>query len=554
MKKSIFNCTVVFITVFILIFNSSTVYATEEIKVELDGAPISFDVPPQIINGRTMVPMRKIFESLGAVVTWDSQSRTATGRRGDTTVNVSIDSTTLFKNGVPKTLDVAPALIDSRTLVPARAIAESFDCKVDWLAETRTVKIETKGNTSYEKTILNASEIAEKTSPSVFYIEVYDANSQPIACGSGFFVTANGVAVTNYHVIEDTASAKITTINGDIFNVSGVIAFDKSLDVAIIKVDTTSIHGKTVSGFPYVSMADSNYIKAGQRIYALGSPAGLQNTISDGIISNVNQIVNGESFIQITAPISHGSSGGALVNEYGEVLGITSAGYDDAENIGFVIPINIIKMFDFNGEIMPYSDFYLNNNSFVLDVHTTAVELTVGEVFELLVYAKGKGENWSIYWDTEYEHLVDCKWGDWLEDYTSICPLNIKALNPGTAVITVYSDVDFRGIDITVNIKPQPVSYYPSSCVYVPDYTSITGIPLTGIKQYEKNDMYIYGYYDIGTVQKYIDYLLYSGFSLYKSNTESDIASYYYLTPDKRDMIAVDIAYNWNEVWIQIPR
>ncbi len=492
MKKSNFKITAVFIMILILIFNSSAVYANGEIKVELDG--------------------------------------------------------------VPKTLDVAPALIDSRTLVPARAIAESFDCKVDWLAETRTVKISTNGNISYEKTILSASEIAERIAPSVFYIEVYDKNSEPFACGSGFFVTADGVAVTNYHVIEDTASAKITTINGDIFNVSGVIAFDKSLDVAIIKVDKTSIYGKAVSGFPYVTMADSNNIKAGQRVFALGSPAGLQNTISDGIISNINQKVGDESFIQITAPISHGSSGGALVNEYGEVLGITSAGYDDAENIGFVIPINIIKMFDFNGGMMSYNDFYLNNNSFVLDVHTTTIDMTVGETFELFVYTEGKGDDWSIYWDTEQDYLVNCKWGDWLEDYTSICPLNITAANPGTAIITIYSDVDFNGVNITVNIKPQPVSYYPSSSVYVPDYTSVTGMPLIEYKQYDTNTLYVYSYYNIKPVQSYVDYLLSIGFTFYEKTEDDGISSYYYTTPDNNKLVAVDIAYKWNQLWIFIPR
>lgn len=326
--------------------------ASSEISVYLNDDKIDFDVAPAIINGRTMVPMRAIFESLGAVVTWDSASQTATGKRGDTIINISINSTTLFKNGVPTILDSAPTIIDSRTLVPVRAIAESFDCAVDWIAESRTVKIST--DIPIGKTKLSATEISEKVSPSVFYIEVFDDSDQLLGSGSGFFISSDGVAVTNYHVIQDSACARITTINGSIYDVTSVIAYDVSLDIAVIRVSKTSTSGKKVSGFPKASMGDSDSIKAGQTIYALGSPVGLQNTISNGIISNVKQIVGNETFIQITAPISHGSSGGALVNEYGEVLGITSAGITDAENIGFAIPINIINQFDLTQVGEPY--------------------------------------------------------------------------------------------------------------------------------------------------------------------------------------------------------
>ena len=146
------------------------VSANNEIGVYLNGTRLEFDVPPQIIDGRTLVPMRKIFESLGAVVSWDSDTQTATGHKGDTIVNISINSKTLFKNGVPKALDVPPALIDGRTLVPVRAIAESFDCEVNWIQETRSVEISTYGNINTNKMKLSALEISEKVSPSVFYI------------------------------------------------------------------------------------------------------------------------------------------------------------------------------------------------------------------------------------------------------------------------------------------------------------------------------------------------------------------------------------------------
>lgn len=537
----------------LIVLSIVTVDANENITVCLDEQILNFDVPPQIINGRTMVPMRKIFESLGAVVTWDAKTQTATGKKDDTIVNVSINSNILFKNGVPKSLDVAPALIDSRTLVPVRAIAESFDCEVIWEGETQTVRILTNPDFDKGKKLLSASEISERVAPSVFYIEVFDEKSRTLGSGSGFFISSDGVAVTNYHVIENSNSAVITDISGRKFNVYEIIAFDEKLDVAIIKVDKTSTEGKMVSGFPAVTLGNSDEIKAGQKIFALGSPVGLQNTISDGIISNIKQTIGEDAFIQITAPISHGSSGGVLVNEYGEALGVTSAGIDSAQNIGFAIPINIIKLFDINAKGVSYKDFSLNNKQFTLEIYPTTVEIEVGEAVDVFVYAEGKSDEWSILWETEEEFLVDCKWGDWLEEYSSVCPLTITGKQEGVATVTVYSNVDFKGKDITVYIKKPKIETYPSSCTNVPTYTAITGLKPVEYKQYDNNNLYVYDYVHINVVQKYVDYLLANGFSYYDKNEDTDSIAYYYITPEDK-IISVVLAHRWNQVWIYVPR
>ena len=128
------------------------VSAAKEVSVYLFGEKLSFDVPPQIINGRTLVPMRKIFESLGATVIWDGNTRTATSVREDKTIILTIDSYTMYVNGKSVTLDVAPCIIDGRTLVPARAVSEAFNLKVDWDNDTRSVLITTAD--SLDKKIL----------------------------------------------------------------------------------------------------------------------------------------------------------------------------------------------------------------------------------------------------------------------------------------------------------------------------------------------------------------------------------------------------------------
>ena len=548
-KKKLF---IVLTMVCMLLINAVPALANSEIAVLIDGNKLEFDVPPQILNDRTMVPMRKIFESLGAVVTWDESSRTATGKKDGVIVNVSIDSKTLFKNGEPKVLDVAPALIDGRTLVPVRAIAESFDCKVDWIAETRTVEITTDEPGTTTKTVLTASEISEKVSPSVFYIEVYDIDDNPTASGSGFFISANGVAVTNYHVIEGSYSALIQTTDGNIYDVTDVIAFDETLDVAIIRISKTSVKGKKVSGFPSVSMADSDNIKAGQTVYALGSPVGLQNTISNGIISNPRQVIGEDTFIQITAAISHGSSGGALVNEYGEVLGITSAGIDEAQNIGFAIPINTISQFDLNTDGVPYSDFAQDDTSdFVLEIYPETVEIAVGDIAEVLVYAEGKGD-WSVYWDTEDESIVACEWGDWHDDDPNVCSLYIEGLRPGTATISVYSDVDFQGIDLTVRVRGSSyIATYPGT--NIPTYTALTGVNPYKVETFDEGVMYYYDHYDATAAQEYIDKLISLGFYLFDSEKTKEYVQYFYASP-AGDFMSFSLVFAERETWIIVPK
>lgn len=117
------------------------VLADGEISVYLDNEKIQFDVAPLLVDGRTMVPLRAIFEKLGATVYWDSNTRTAIAQKGNTTVSIAIDDTRLYKNGTPIILDVPAQLNSGRTLVPLRAVSEAFECDVQWIGDTRTINI-----------------------------------------------------------------------------------------------------------------------------------------------------------------------------------------------------------------------------------------------------------------------------------------------------------------------------------------------------------------------------------------------------------------------------
>ena len=192
---------------------------------------------------------------------------------------------------------------------------------------------------------LSSKEVFDQCSPAVFFIETYDIVGEAYATGSGFFIDESGIAVTNHHVLKNAISAKITLANGEVHDLAGVLYFDRDNDYAVVKVDG--------SGFATLKAGDASALSGGDVCYAIGSPKGLQNTISDGIISSSARTDLGRELIQMTAPISAGSSGGALINEFGEVVGVTTSSLLSGQNLNFAIPINTVVD---NGKIQAYKN------------------------------------------------------------------------------------------------------------------------------------------------------------------------------------------------------
>ncbi len=124
---------------------SSVVSAAEAVSIEIDGKPLAAEPPAQITEGRTLVPMRAIFEALGAKIDWDAETKTVNAAAKGHNISLTVGERSLVKDGKSVELSVPAQIIDGRTFVPARAVSESLDCVVRWDGETKTVFIETDG-------------------------------------------------------------------------------------------------------------------------------------------------------------------------------------------------------------------------------------------------------------------------------------------------------------------------------------------------------------------------------------------------------------------------
>jgi hypothetical protein len=178
------------------------------------------------------------------------------------------------------------------------------------------------------------SELVKSTIDAVVLIVVNDASGKPILEGSGFLVSSDGRIVTNHHVIAGASSAIVKLNNGAFFPVEGIIADDAEHDLALIKVP-----GKNL---PYLNLEDSDSLAIGQRVLAIGSPLGLENSVSDGIVSGFRKDASGKDWIQTTAPASHGNSGGPLLVMAGKVAGVLTWKAGEGENLNFAAPSKLI--------------------------------------------------------------------------------------------------------------------------------------------------------------------------------------------------------------------
>ena len=166
---------------------------------------------------------------------------------------------------------------------------------------------------------------------------VNDRRGETVGSGSGIMIGPDGFILTNKHVVDAGAFFSVKIENDEaVYNTDEIIKYNTVTDMAIIRIQRKLMPLPVYNG--------KQKLARGQKVVAIGSPLGLFNSVSDGIISGMRSIRDIE-MIQFTAPISHGSSGGALLNMYGEVIGLSTAGIDEGQNINLAVGYEYINPF-----------------------------------------------------------------------------------------------------------------------------------------------------------------------------------------------------------------
>ena len=183
------------------------------------------------------------------------------------------------------------------------------------------------------ETETSLEELAARATPAVVLIDAWTASGT--RQGSGFLVDPNGRILTNYHVVRNARRARVKLASGDVYERVTVMATDERRDLAVIQIPGFDL--------PALELGNSDSVRIGAPVVLIGSPLGLENTVSTGIVSGRRQEPEGYQLLQISAPASQGSSGGAVLSAGGAVVGIAAAQMEGGQNLNFAVPINYAR-------------------------------------------------------------------------------------------------------------------------------------------------------------------------------------------------------------------
>ncbi len=220
---------------------------------------------------------------------------------------------------------------------------------------------------------LTAREAADRHLSAILCLDLFADEEaieadEPTANASAFLISPDGLAVTNYHSIDGAISGRATLITGEACAIERVIYYDADIDLAVIRIARTTAEGETVPRFHAIALAGAKEVRMGDTVYALGNPLGLGLAMSRGIVSATAHKADLSTLpcIVSDATISRGSSGGALLNEYGRAVAVTTGAYVYGNNMYLCVPLDPVLEADLTGEGMTLQE--------VLDAVTAARE------------------------------------------------------------------------------------------------------------------------------------------------------------------------------------
>lgn len=297
------------LSLFLILFTCSIqTAAAASVNVTLNGKQLSFDASPYIENGRVLVPMRGVLESLGYSVHWQEHTKTVLAMKIGVDISLPLNSKTVTVNNEKVVIDVPANLHNSRTFVPLRFLAEYSGADVQWDASSSTVIIHSNEAQGYKK------------EDSVVYIQTNRMQ------GSGVVLSSNGLIATNFHILRDATAMQFIFNDGNIYQgKTTIVGLAPEKDIAILKIEKKGLTPALIS----------NQYQVGDAVTAIGSPHGVRNTATTGTISGFDQDV-----ISSTAVITNGNSGGGLFDASGKLIGITSF-YGNGQY--FSIPMSLVQ-------------------------------------------------------------------------------------------------------------------------------------------------------------------------------------------------------------------
>jgi V8-like Glu-specific endopeptidase len=215
---------------------------------------------------------------------------------------------------------------------------------------------------------LTDEELFRLKAPSVVLLQVFNQSGQMTGTGSGFLAGPDRTVITNYHMIRGAYSERAVFQDGSSADVLGVLGYSSADDLAAIRLNASPAKP--------LELGDSDSVEVGDRVVAIGSPHGLQNTISDGLVSAFRS-----GRIQTSTPISPGSSGGPFFNQRGEVIGVAVSGLRDAQNLNFVVPIDLAKHYLEDSTLTTLPDL-IAQNTVVSPLGTSTISIAAGKTLE----------------------------------------------------------------------------------------------------------------------------------------------------------------------------
>lgn len=367
--------------------------------------------------------------------------------------------------------------------------------------------------------------------------------------------------MTNYHAVKDAYSVKIKTWDGNMYNVDYILGWSEEKDIAVLKADID---------FSVSASLSKDKAKTAETVYVMGSTVGMTGTFTDGIVSTgeryLEEMNNTVKYIQITAPISKGNSGGPVINSYGEVIGIAALCHNSAQNLNYAIPVYEIDTIDLSTP-MTVKDFYnyVNNRdedsefNGLLALSVQGVSLEKGGTAVFYAFASATQE-YNIVCETS-NNSVKAYAG---RNYGNFTVIYVSALKDyGSASVKVYFDgYEQYAKTMTVSIGGNVTANYVGIPGGIPDFGALTGTaPCEYIEGTDNKNGYYSFYYSFEdlnaqgvssqkSINDYINLMKENGFSY--TQTADDNSAVSFVNTQNKTAVILGFTESNNEYFMYV--